>query len=798
MEFVGRNHLVQTILSMLANPAIRLITLSGSAGVGKTRLAHEVLSQISPDLATHAVSFATLHDAQRFSARIAESLDISPADAESYEARVINHLRGSRQILMLDNLEHLLPLPFIPRLLTACPNIQVLATSRFVLHLSDEHTLRVPPLDVPSEDGPHSPEVLIQNPAVQLFVQRAQRALPGFELTPENAPDITTIVRSLDGLPLALELAAGLIHTLDPSALRTRLNDRLSLLVGGPVDHPEHQRTLSSTIDWSYQLLPDSQRRLFRRLGVLNGAVSPEMAIAVCGEPGDSIATLIDLSDRSLIQLTTDETGDCSMLETMRLFARKELDGTRESQSIRLRLATYCLEQTRAQDANLIGIRQSETIELLDAMQPNTRASLTWLHANNEPQLYTELACAQFRFWRIRGLLGEAEFWMQPVIAPQWEHVLTPELRGKALAIAGWIALERGQPDDAERFAEQAVEIGTDIKDARILGQAWRVLSLVDNRHDNRQRATDRMSQSLQWFREAHDADGIAGALNNLAILALDDGSWEHVIALCQESTIAFRSLGNIHGASHSLDTMGIAQYELHRYGDAMKSTLASLKIDRSVGDARGLAITLDHIGKIARAQGDLLGSWEAHAEALGYRQEVGDSRGMLVWLQAMAHWLLEAGRADLATRIIGAIEISRTSMNMPLQRHESADHDAIVTGCLKVLGEDRFNIAIAKGRWASLDDLTSEAYEIATARVEEIGTGRGSIPDGLSETYGLTDREEEILRLLTRRLSDKEIADKLCISARTVNRHVSNVLAKMDVSSRREAASIGEQLRIG
>ncbi|MCO5218608.1 MAG: LuxR C-terminal-related transcriptional regulator [Thermomicrobiales bacterium] len=796
MDFIGRAHQVDTILDMLDKPGIRLITLSGPAGVGKTRLAYEVIRLLPADLPATDVSFATLHNVSRLPTRIAEALEIAPVAAESWEARIINHLRDTHTVLLLDNLEHLLPVPFIPRLLAACPNVRIIATSRVVLHLSDEHMLRIPPLDVPAEDASLEPTELMASPAVQLFVQRARRTVPGFQITTDNAEDIATIVRSLDGLPLALELAAGLLNTFGTQALRERLHDRLALLVGGPVDRPEHQRTLRSTIDWSYQLMPESQQRLFRRLGVLNGSVSPEMALAVCGEPEDTLAQLIELADRSLVQLTPGSPSTCSLLETMHIYARNLLDQSGECADMHVRLAAYCLDQTATLEHMLIGENQAAAIDAMDALQPNIRAAMVWLRDNGEGERYTRMACALFRYWRIRGILADAEYWLEPVIKENW--ALSPATRAQALAVSGWIALERGRPEDAQHYAEQAITIATEIADARVLGQAWRVLSLVDNRLGNVQRATERMEQSLAWYRKANDADGIAGALNNLAILALDEGAWERVITLCEESTASFRELGNVHGASHSLDTMGIAQYELHRYDDAMRSTLASLKIDRAVGDARGLAVTLDHIGKIARAQGDLLGAWEAHAESVRYRTEVGDPRGLLVWLQAMAHWLVTAGRAELATRILGAIEISRTSMNLPLQQHESADHAAIIEGCQRALGEDRFHVAIAKGRWASLDDLTDEAITAANERVQEIGLGTPTMPDGIGDQFGLTDREEEVLRLLTRRLSDKEIADHLCISARTVNRHVSNVLAKLDVNSRREAASIGEQMRIG
>ena len=798
MKLIGRAHQVQHLLGLLEDDSVRLVNLTGPAGVGKTRLAQEVITRLQSTTSTHSVTFASLSHANLLAVRLAKSFDIAPVGAESWEARVIDHLRDKHMVLLLDNLEHLLPLPFLPRLLAACPRIQLLTTSRVVLHLSDEHMLRVPPLAVPPQDEPPEPEALRQYESVQLLVSRASRAAPEFDVHEANARDIATLVRSLDGLPLALELAAARLNTFAPRDLCERLNDRMSLLVGGPVDRPMHQRTLRGTIAWSYDLLATDVQRLFRRLSVLTGSVTPEMALAVCGEPTDTLESLLELGDCSLIQLQSGERFSCSMLESMRIFALEALVESGEEHLIRARLADWCLQQTTRLAPDLIGRQQSEAVASLEQLQPQIIASLRWLHARDEANDFVDLACSLFRYWRIRGLMAEAEYWMSIAIDPRWQGALAPEKRAQALATAGWIALERGQTEMAETHAQSAIEMADAPRDSRILGQAWRVLSLVDNRHDLRQRATERMERSLGYFREAHDDDGVAGALNNLAILALDDGEWQRVIDLCQESTNAFRQMGNIHGASHSLDTMGIAQYELGRYGDAMRSTLASLTIDRSVADARGLSVTLDHVGKIARAQGDLPAAWEAHAESLTYRKQVGDPRGMLVWLQAMAHWLLAAGKAELSARILGAVEIARTANNLPLQHHESADHQAIVDGATRALGEDRYIASVAKGRWASLDDLTAEVVQSATERVNDIVSRKPSAPDGFGDHYGLTDREEEVFHLLTRRLSDKEIAEELCISARTVNRHVSNVLAKLNVRTRREAAQMGDRERIG
>lgn len=798
MTLIGRAGQVDFLLGLLNNPSTRLVNLTGPAGVGKTRLAQEVLELLAQNVQTHSVTFASLADAALLPVRLAKSLDITPTRSESWESRLIDHLHDTRMVLLLDNLEHLLPIPFIPRLLTACPGIQLVTTSRVVLHLSDEHIVRVTPLEIPPHEHPISVDELQRYDSVQLLTQRARRVLPDFAVTSKNAEDIATLVRELDGLPLALELAAARLNTFGPNALRARLRDRMSLLVGGPMDRPAHQRTLRSTIAWSYQLLPPEEQQLFRRMSILTGAVSPEMALAVCGEPDDTIELLINLADCSLLQLHGNSNGQCTMLESMRIFAIRELKQSGEEENIRARLAEYCIAEVSTLAPDLIGVRQSETIETIESLQVHFIASLHWLATANHASRFVELACSLFRYWRIRGLMVEAEYWLGQALAPEWQSLLTSTERARALAVASWIAFERGKIDQAQAYAEETKSLANPASDQLLLGQAWRVSALVKSRHDDNDQAIDHMQRSLAYFRETGDADGVAGTLNNLAILALDNGEWKRVIELCEESTRAFTTLGNIHGASHSLDTMGIAQYELHRLDDAMRSTLESLKIDRSVHDSHGLAVTLDHVGKIARAQGDLPAAWEAHAESLTYRNNVGDPRGVLVWLQAMAHWLVEAGRAEVAARILGALEIARTSGNLPLNHHETADHLATIDGAIRALGEDRYLAAIAKGRWASLDDLTKEVSEVANERVQEIVAGTPIIPEGIGEQFGLTDREEEVFHLLARRLSDKEIADELSISARTVNRHVSNLLAKLEVSTRREAANLGDQSRNG
>lgn len=789
MALIGREALVDAVSKLLELPDHRVITLTGPGGVGKTALAEAVAAATAGDVVV--VKFASVPDIDRAMIELGNALGVVPAGAESWEARIIETLRHRSMLLVLDNLEHLPLLPIIPRILAACPDVKLIITTRGLLQLSNELLIQVPPLEIPDATVPPRPDTLQEIASVQLLVERAQLVAPGFVITEENAPYVARLCIALDGLPLAIELTAARLNMFSPQTLCERLGDRFEFLVGGPLDRPEHQRALRSALAWSYDLLGTPEQGPFYRFSVFSAPVPLEMAMEVCQA---SMEQLMALSDRNLLSLKSGDECTVSMLDSMKLFAQNILKASGEEDATWLRLAHACLEEATQLGPMLISHQQPEALAKLDALLPNINASLQWLKDHDHAELYANLACSLFRYWRLRGLVAEAELWLDSTVHDQWAGSLSDATRARALALAAFIQHERGHTETATRYAEHAIEIAERIDDSTTLGQAWRVLSLVDNRLGNRERATARMVRSLENYRIATDDDGIAGALNNLAILALDDGDWPRVVELCDESVTAFEALGNIHGMSHSLDTKGIALYELHRYDDAMKATLASLRIDRSVGDARGLAVTLDHVGKIARAQGDLPAAWEAHKESIEYRVKTGDPRGLLVWLEAMAHWLLLAGKAELTARVLGALEIARTSQNMPLQHHESADHENVESATRRTLGEERFLASVAKGRWASIDELIAEIREVATARSAEIVAGADSVPDGLAGRYGLTEREEEILRLIARRLTDKEIAESLFISARTVNRHVGNILAKLEVSSRREAAAIADR----
>lgn len=398
-SFVGRASHLSAVTALIGEPGIRLLTLAGPAGVGKTRLAQAVADVVAgsfPD-GVRFVSLAAVRQRERVPFIIAEALGLQSVTGESFESRVINYARDREMLLVLDNLEHLLPLPFLTRLLTSCRHLTVLATSREVLHLSGEFEYVVPPMEVPDLDAPVASVPLEAVESVALLVDRARQVQPGFALTDENAADIAAICARLDGLPLAIELAAARLKVFSPAALLDRLSDRLALLTGGPTDRPAHQRTIRDTIGWSHDLLSPREQRMFRHLGVFMGGITAEAAAAVCTDDDggpctdlEALAELISLVDKSLVQRARQE-GDGPrfyLLETIRHYALECLEIANEVAETKLRHAGYYLDVVEAALPLLIGPDQAIWTARLEAEQVNMRSALMALRDVNAVEDY--------------------------------------------------------------------------------------------------------------------------------------------------------------------------------------------------------------------------------------------------------------------------------------------------------------------------------------------------------------------------------------------------------------------------
>ncbi len=491
--FVGREVDVAAVCQRLQHSQVRLLTLTGPGGTGKTRLSVEVAAALRPAFADGVffVSLAPIRNPDLITATIAHTLSIKETGSQPLLDALKAYLRDKQVLLVLDNFEHLLDAaPRVAQLLHAAPALRVLATSREVLHVYGEYAFPVPPLALPNAERLPSLAALSQYEAVRLFIERAQAVQPSFHVTNENAPAVAEICHRLDGLPLAIELAAARIRVLPPQALLARLEKRLPLLVGGARDLPHRQQTLRSTIDWSYNLLPEGEQLLFRRLGVFVGSRTLEAVEIVCSLEGDLPIDMLDglqsLLDKNLLYQKHEVGGEpsFSMLETIWEYALERLEASGELETLQQQHANYYVALVEQAEPALKGPQQVAWLARLEAEHDNIRAALRWALDHGEMETAIRLCAAAWWFWYVHSHLSEGHGWLEQALARSTR--VAPAARAKALNGAGVLA--HNQAD-----YERAVVLYT---------------------------------ESLALQRELGDKRGIADALNNLGTIALDRGDY--------------------------------------------------------------------------------------------------------------------------------------------------------------------------------------------------------------------------------------------------------------------------------
>jgi predicted ATPase/DNA-binding CsgD family transcriptional regulator len=689
----------------------------------------------------------------------------------------------------------------------------MLITSRVPLHVSGEHEFPVPPLAVPAEtDGSYLESGQVAD-AVRLFVSRAQAVQPDFSLTAENAHAIAGIVRQLDGLPLAIELAAAQSKHLSPGTIAERLVAPGDLLKGGPVDRAPHQRAIRETIAWSYELLDLAEQQAFRTLSIFSGGFLPQAAAFVLrgddappvvqlpdggmGVDSAALTRCISLSDKNLIGRVADVQGEprFSMLFTIRTFGRSELRRCGEWEAAADRHARWYLAFAERAAREIEGAAQKIWLDWLELEHANLRDTLAWFRDREDIDRFARMANALSTFWLIHGHFSEGQRWLQSVIDEAGTTPVAPELFSDLMSAAGWLALRQGCPHLARTWAEASLEQARRNVSAIESAEALNLLAHIEHRFTDYARAEALFTESLEYYEQSGHTIGQADTLTSLATVAMDAGRFDDAAILFERAAVAAAATGDSIAHARVIDNQGVLAYARGDAATSLGYAEQALAMYREHGSLRGTGVALDHVGKCARSLGDIPRAWACHQESLAIRREVGDARGIAVWLEAVLALLVTCGRYERAAWALGAVDGIRERGGFPLYGNEAVEQRWAVRCTSDNLAPDVFARHWARGGTAPLEQVIATVHaEAERAVISPAGQRQAQLPELLAER-GLTPREIEVVQHVARRMTDKEIGVQLGISSRTVSTHVTVILAKLGVRSRREAAHLVDEL---
>jgi predicted ATPase len=685
--FIGRSQERLQLVELLRS--CRLLTLTGPGGTGKTRLAIEVAAGCAaafPD-GVHFVPLATITNPELVMPTIAATFNLREVPARSALEALIGHLSQRSMLLVLDNFEQIIgAAPVVGELLTAASGLTVLVTSREPLGISGEQEFPVPPLRLPNVAADLQPEELRQVESVALFLQRARSVRPGFDLTPGNAAAVAEICTRLDGLPLALELAAARVRLFQPHELLAGLDRRLSFLAGGR-DRPERQRTLRGVVDWSYDLLSEAEQALFRRLSVFSGGCTPAAVDAVC-QPGklglDAVDGLSSLHDKSL--LSRDETvGELrmTMLETIHEYARERLEASGEDPEVAARHAAFFLSLAEQAAEHLRGSDQRPWLNSLDQELDNIRAVIRRAIDSGEPETGLRLAAALTQYWLARSHTKEGRRYLEELLASPTQNTTTAARAAglEALAeIAGW----QGDYATMRPLTEEA----------------------------------------LARYRELGDARGIANQLGNLGYGAIMTDP-QAALELFRESIEAYRQAGSPPIMSGSLVGLGVVQMRLGRLDDAVSNLEEAEQHVREAGEDDFHFVPIGMLGMVARLQGDLATARRRYAEILGPSHQAGRQLGINLALVSLADLALLEGQPERAAVLAAAA----ANLNEELGGTPSIELTGVpdpLAGARAALGQERYEAAVNRGRSSPIDEIVRLALSATTDSPAQPEAGQG------------------------------------------------------------------------
>jgi predicted ATPase/class 3 adenylate cyclase len=718
-SLIGRSQEVGEVAQLLSEG--RLLTLTGAGGSGKTRLALQVAAELVERFrdGVFFVALAPITDPGLVASTIARALGIVEAAGRPIVDSLKDYLPGKSLLLVLDNFEQVIAAaPLVAELLAAGSELKILVTSREGLHLRGEREYPVPPLALPDLSRRPSLESLSRYASVELFIQRAQAVKPGFQFTADTAPAVAEVCTRLDGLPLAIELAAARIKLLPPRAMLARLENRLEFLTGGPRDLPARQRTLRNAIAWSYDLLDDSEQQFFRRLSVFVGGCTVAAVEAVAGD-APAHAPVLDqlesLLDKSLLRQVEGAQGEPRfvMLEMLREFGGEALEASGERDAIRRRHAEFFLALAEQSEARLESAEQVEWVGRMEQEHDNLRAALEWSRtAEGAEPLCWRLASALGLFWEVRGHFGEGRQRLRAILSGQRAQARTAA-RARLLARAAELAYRQSDYPATVALAGESLAICREVGDRQGAASALIKLGNAATEGGDYATASGYLEEALAIWRDLEDKPGIARALISLGWAALRPGDTELANARLEEALALSRELEDTRSIGFELSGLGEIALRQGEYARATRLLEESLELRRQLGNKWGVGVSLGTLGWVAMREGDWVRAVARLGESLDVRRDIGDKGGCAWCLERLAEVALAQEQADKAVRLLGAAAALRASIGSVVDPVDQPEYERRRAALRAEMSEARFAALWDEGRAMPLEQAAAYGVDL-------------------------------------------------------------------------------------